>query len=1404
MPDTIDILIRSLFDAKGTQQAQQALAALQAAGKSTGAAGGGAAKPIADAGAAAAKSERDILRYASSLAAAQKAQGDVAGAAQTWKNALAQITPNTIEANRATAALAQAQTTLQGAMSGTASYATQVGQAVSASLTSMIGPAAAATAAIAAIKGGFDLAQVGAQAEQTRIRFDQLAQQAGTTGDAMLAALRKASAGTISDTALQLDAMKASLLGVAQNADQLGPLMAIARDRAQQMGISVEFAFDSLVTGLGRGSRLILDNIGVIVKAGDANAAYAAQIGKSVGALTEQEQKQALINEVIRQGNATIAATGGAVESAATSQQRFATSFENIKTAAGGALADMSVGFVEGLSEVINATHGTSEELANGAVAVTNFSRSLMGLPQVSQATAAAIRDSTAAAAESASDYNNATAAYYGAAAANQQVAATSANATDIEQQRIGVLNAATAQSAAAQSAALGYANAMAMSTVQANAAAQAAQIKADADQVAAVNAETHRVAQEALAKQAMAAAQGLLAAGSAGASTAAMLASSSSQVDVLTAAYYRLLAAQRAAGAGATQQQAADFRSMEVFGQTSAQRTAAIDKERRADAARSQQIIQTGSAAQKTAELQRIYNDAVRQSGPASDAAITAQTALLSAQEKGHKARASSAQAGADRLASIEQSTGNKLEDIDRSTQDKLIEIDKKAAEARAAAARRLQEMLATSGADRRVQNEIDDLELIGVKDKKQAAALNDREKAEADARKREQAAAAEARATAEAGEAETAGKVYEIREKQIDAQQSLDEKYYEKQRELSGNKDALAALQTQYEEGTRAIGEAADVRIGIAQAEAEQARQAFEDEKAAVVAAAEDQKNQVIGRAQQSAEGVKKASGEAKAKAVSDLQAIGAAVTAIPTNKTITITTVQQTVGGASGGGGGTKSAGGGSFLTHGPTTITVGDNPGGVEAVHVVPISGKGQTTVGAGMTRMAGGGTIVIDAGSGYTTPIAGSNKGGGGGGGGGGAAGGPKPVDVTAATKQLNEQIAFLKATAELSELLRSPIPAIDATAMQALANETKRIGAVVGSQLVPISKDNMKLLDDYDKAVSSSISILTDVQSLRKDLAEPQPPIDAAYIRALANETKAIGAAVGGLLVPIAQTALIELDQYETATSSSVSILKDVQDLRKEVAEPQPPLDPVMLYHMAIDAQRASGVVKSLLIPYTEEQTDQMDRYEKAVSSSVGTLKSVSEITGKLFTDYVSPTDAQINLLAKDADRVAKGFVAAATTYDTKALEAAKLYNDAVGGTFSNIKDGLLAMQALSSGDFELDPANLAKFERGSEQAIATIGRLGALAATIPAADVAALQTITAAATAQAEAMIKRAAVPFGDLASASAGFAASNGVIGGKGNTTINNTFSLPQGTTQQLAQEVIKIMNAQIGAHR
>jgi hypothetical protein len=56
--------------------------------------------------------------------------------------------------------------------------------------------------------------------------------------------------------------------------------------------------------------------------------------------------------------------------------------------------------------------------------------------------------------------------------------------------------------------------------------------------------------------------------------------------------------------------------------------------------------------------------------------------------------------------------------------------------------------------------------------------------------------------------------------------------------------------------------------------------------------------------------------------------------------------------------------KAAGGGSFVTSGRTHFEVGDNPGGVELVNVIPLSGVGRSTINGQSVRMGGGGAALV--------------------------------------------------------------------------------------------------------------------------------------------------------------------------------------------------------------------------------------------------------------------------------------------------------------------------------------------------------------------------------------------------------------------------------------------------------
>lgn len=77
----------------------------------------------------------------------------------------------------------------------------------------------------------------------------------------LLDSLRKATKGTVNDVQLMTAAVKANDFRIPL--EDLGKYLEFAQLKAQQTGQSVDYMTDSIVTGLGRKSPLILDNLGI-------------------------------------------------------------------------------------------------------------------------------------------------------------------------------------------------------------------------------------------------------------------------------------------------------------------------------------------------------------------------------------------------------------------------------------------------------------------------------------------------------------------------------------------------------------------------------------------------------------------------------------------------------------------------------------------------------------------------------------------------------------------------------------------------------------------------------------------------------------------------------------------------------------------------------------------------------------------------------------------------------------------------------------------------------------------------------------------------------------------------------------------------------------------------------------
>ena len=184
-----------------------------------------------------------------------------------------------------------------------------------ASLTSMMGTAALVTGAVvavgAAIKQVQDAAKEGAAFQRMEEASGSLASSLDADMGVIMDALREASLGMVSDFDLMQSASRAMMLGVSADSGELAQLMEVAALRGRAMGIDTTQAFNDIVTGIGRASPLILDNLGIVVDAESKYQDYAEAVGKTSEELSKAEKTQALLNGVLESSAGLLEETGG-------------------------------------------------------------------------------------------------------------------------------------------------------------------------------------------------------------------------------------------------------------------------------------------------------------------------------------------------------------------------------------------------------------------------------------------------------------------------------------------------------------------------------------------------------------------------------------------------------------------------------------------------------------------------------------------------------------------------------------------------------------------------------------------------------------------------------------------------------------------------------------------------------------------------------------------------------------------------------------------------------------------------------------------------------------------------------------------------------------------------------------
>jgi len=171
-----------------------------------------------------------------------------------------------------------------------------------------------------------------------------------------LTGAQDATRGLMSESALAVTASQALALGVVKTGGEFSQLASDAAKIALKLGTSTDQMLGDLTTALGRGSAMILDNAGIILKVSDANESYAQSIGKSVSELNELEKKQAF-------QIAAMAAIRKSADETTVAYDSHAASVLRLKTQAGDAWDKMSRGATNFFGLLIEDSQATATHL---------------------------------------------------------------------------------------------------------------------------------------------------------------------------------------------------------------------------------------------------------------------------------------------------------------------------------------------------------------------------------------------------------------------------------------------------------------------------------------------------------------------------------------------------------------------------------------------------------------------------------------------------------------------------------------------------------------------------------------------------------------------------------------------------------------------------------------------------------------------------------------------------------------------------------------------------------------------------------------------------------------------------------------------------------------------------------
>ena len=147
-------------------------------------------------------------------------------------------------------------------------------------------------------------------------------------------------------------ANNAMILGITKNSNEMAEMFDMAQRLGKALGRDTKSSVESLITGIGRQSRLMLDNIGIIVKSEKAYEKYANELGITAEQLTDTEKRQAFLTATLEAAREKLSRAG---QETLDNQQKYAAfgaSLDNLSSRVGNLVNMALVPLVEALTKV--------------------------------------------------------------------------------------------------------------------------------------------------------------------------------------------------------------------------------------------------------------------------------------------------------------------------------------------------------------------------------------------------------------------------------------------------------------------------------------------------------------------------------------------------------------------------------------------------------------------------------------------------------------------------------------------------------------------------------------------------------------------------------------------------------------------------------------------------------------------------------------------------------------------------------------------------------------------------------------------------------------------------------------------------------------------------------------------